>query len=102
MELLKNWVRNLTIEDVTRWIRTAAQFMAGSGFAVGAVSGDKWVMAGSALISLVSFIFTIRGNTVASKVAEIEKSPEVVHVIPSASATEAVKEAATGVPGQVN
>ena len=98
MELLKNWFRNLTSEDAARYVRTVAQFLAGSGFSIGAVNGDKWVMAGSALISLISFIFTLRGNTVAAKVVEVEKSPEVKTVVPSSVATPAVVEAASSAP----
>jgi hypothetical protein len=98
METIKNWARNLSSEDAARYVRVAAQFMAGSGVGVGVLTGDKWIALGGAVISVVSFIFTLRGNTVAAKVAEVEKSPEIAKVVPTADATPAVKDAASAAP----
>lgn len=98
METIKNWARNLTSEDAARYVRVAAQFLAGSGVGVGVLTGDKWIALGGAVISVISFVFTLRGNTIASKVAEVEKSPEVSKVVPTADATPAVKDAASAPP----
>jgi hypothetical protein len=92
MNILWDWFRNLTSEDLGRWVRIAAQWLAGSGFAVGTINGDKWTTIGSIIVSIISFIWTLKANTVASKAHEVNKSDEVV-VKPTATATPAVVEA---------
>ncbi len=93
---MENFFKNLSVEDLARWIRSAAQLLAGSGIGIGILTGDKWVALGGILVSIVSFIFTLRGNTLAAKVAEVEKSPDIAKVVPKPSAPPAVKEAASG------
>jgi len=92
--MFNNWFKNLTSEDVARWVRTITQFLAGSGFGVGLLSGDKWVTAGGVIISIISFIFMLMGNTLASKTAEVIKSSDIKSITPTPSAPAAIKEAA--------
>lgn len=94
--MFENFFKNLSIEDLLRWVRQIFQFLAGSGLGIGIITGDKWIAIGSIIASIVSFVWTLRANTVAAKTAELEKSPEIVKVVPSVQASPATKEAATG------
>lgn len=92
--MFQNWWKNLSLEDLSRWVRTLAQFLSGSGFGIGVLTGDKWVAAGGIIVSLLSFVWTLRANTAASLVAEVKKTGEV-KVQPTSAASPAVVAAAT-------
>lgn len=92
MDALKLWWDNLTIEDLSRWTRQLAQFLSGSGFGFGVLTGDKWVALGGVIIAILTFLWQLKANTVPSKAAELNKSEEVV-VKPVPDAAPAVKEA---------
>lgn len=93
MEVLRNWWKNLTLEDALRVFRQAAMFGGGYATGRGYLTADQVVTLTGAGVSIISFIWSLRANTLASKVVEVNKSEEVV-VKPTPLATEAVKEAA--------
>jgi hypothetical protein len=94
MGFISDYLRNLSIEDVLRWTRQVFQFLAGSGFGLGVLTGDKWVALGAAVGGVMTFLWQLKANTIANRVVEVKKSPDVVSVKPTADAPAAVKEAA--------
>jgi hypothetical protein len=94
MSFLTDWFRNLSLEDLLRWVRQLFQFLSGSGVAIGVIGGEKWVTIGAIIASVVTFLWQLKANTIASKVTEVKKSPDVISVKPSVSAPVAVKDAA--------
>ncbi len=92
IEGLKAWWKNLSVEDALRIFRQAAMF--GGGYAVGHgyLSAEQVVTATGIGVSLVSFFWSLKANTIAAKAKEVNKSEEVT-VKPTALASDAVKEA---------
>lgn len=92
LENLQHWYRNLTLEDALRIFRQAAMFGGGYATGRGYLSADQVVMLTGVGVSLISFLWSLRANTVASKAAEVNKSEEVI-VKATPLASDAVKEA---------
>lgn len=86
------WWRNLTQEDALRVFRQAAMF--GGGYAVGHgyITGEQLAEAIGIGVSTISFLWSLRANSLPNKVIEVNKSDEVT-VKPTASASDLVKEA---------
>lgn len=89
---LQNWWGNLTLEDALRVFRQVAMFGGGYATGRGYLSAEQVVTATGIGVSLISFLWSLRANTLANKVTEVNKSEEVT-VKPTALATDAVKEA---------
>lgn len=96
--MFNNFFNNLTLEDVLRWTRTGIQFIAGTTFGSGLMSGTQWQLLVGAIAAAISFLWTLKANTVTAKVAEINKSDEVARVVPSEEATPSVVQAAKPIP----
>lgn len=92
LEGLKNWAKNLTQEDALRIFRQIAMFSGGYATGRGYLSADQVVTLTGAGISVISFLWSLKANTLPNKVLEVNKSEEVV-VTPTIIATDAVKEA---------
>lgn len=91
-EGFKVWYRNLTLEDALRVFRQAAMFGGGYAAGRGYLSEEQVVLLTGIGVSTISFLWSLKANTLANKVVEVNKSDEVV-VKPTPLATDAVKEA---------
>lgn len=91
-EALHTWWKNLSLEDALRIFRQAAMFGGGYATGHGYLSADQVVTLTGAGISIVSFIWSLKANTLPAKIIEVNKSEEI-KVTPTPCASEAVKEA---------
>jgi hypothetical protein len=91
-EALQTWWKNLTLEDALRVFRQAAMFGGGYAAGHGYLSADQVVTLTGIGISVISFIWSLKANTLPAKIVEVNKSEEI-KVTPTTTASEAVKEA---------
>lgn len=91
-EGLQAWVKNLTLEDALRVFRQAAMFGGGYAAGRGYLTEEQVVLYTGFGVSLISFLWSLKANTLPNKIIEVNKSEEVV-VKPTLEATEVVKEA---------
>lgn len=92
LDSLKSWWSNLTQEDALRIFRQAAMFGGGYATGRGYLSADQVVTLTGAGVAVISFVWSLKANTLPNKVIEVNKSEEVV-VKPTPLASDAVKEA---------